>query len=90
MQEIAAEQLQQTMALLGNIAKNIELHGVLVVAAKETAESMKSDHKLMVVGNGGSAADAQHFVAEFVSRLITGANEAMVRLCNYCCAFRRI
>jgi D-sedoheptulose 7-phosphate isomerase len=30
---------------------------------------MKSGHKLMVCGNGGSAADAQHLVAEFVSRL---------------------
>jgi len=30
---------------------------------------MKSGRKLMVCGNGGSAADAQHLVAEFVSRL---------------------
>ena len=30
---------------------------------------MKSGHKLLVAGNGGSAADAQHLVAEFVVRL---------------------
>jgi len=30
---------------------------------------MKAGRKLMVCGNGGSAADAQHLVAEFVSRL---------------------
>jgi D-sedoheptulose 7-phosphate isomerase len=30
---------------------------------------MKIGRKLMVCGNGGSAADAQHLVAEFVSRL---------------------
>lgn len=30
---------------------------------------MRSGRKLMVCGNGGSAADAQHLVAEFVSRL---------------------
>ena len=30
---------------------------------------MKSGRKLMVCGNGGSAADSQHLVAEFVSRL---------------------
>ena len=30
---------------------------------------LKSGHKLMVAGNGGSAADAQHLVAEFVGRL---------------------
>jgi D-sedoheptulose 7-phosphate isomerase len=74
MQEIVAEQLQQTVALLGNVAKNTELHGVLVAAARETAKSLKSGHKLMAAGNGGSAADAQHLVVEFVSRLVTGAN----------------
>jgi D-sedoheptulose 7-phosphate isomerase len=30
---------------------------------------MKRGNKLMVAGNGGSAADSQHLVAEFVSRL---------------------
>jgi D-sedoheptulose 7-phosphate isomerase len=30
---------------------------------------MQKGHKLMVAGNGGSAADSQHLVAEFVSRL---------------------
>jgi D-sedoheptulose 7-phosphate isomerase len=30
---------------------------------------MKSGNKLIVAGNGGSAADSQHLVAEFVSRL---------------------
>ena len=34
-----------------------------------TAEAMKAGRKLMVCGNGGSAADSQHLVAEFVSRL---------------------
>ena len=35
--------------------------------ATQTFEA--SDHKLLVAGNGGSAADAQHLVAEFVVRL---------------------
>ncbi|MHB1838874.1 MAG: D-sedoheptulose-7-phosphate isomerase [Acidobacteriaceae bacterium] len=70
MQEIVADQLRQTVAVLSDVAKNDELHGVLVAAARETAKSLKSGRKLMVAGNGGSAADAQHLVAEFVSRLI--------------------
>jgi D-sedoheptulose 7-phosphate isomerase len=41
----------------------------VVAAGKLTAEAMKAGRKLMVCGNGGSAADAQHLVAEFVSRL---------------------
>lgn len=33
-------------------------------------ESMKNGNKLMVFGNGGSAADAQHLVGEFVCRFL--------------------
>lgn len=36
--------------------------------AKLCAETLSQDHKLMLFGNGGSAADAQHIAAEFVNR----------------------
>ena len=45
------------------------IHEAVVHAGKLTAEAMKAGRKLMVCGNGGSAADSQHLVAEFVSRL---------------------
>src|ERR1700759_3032279 len=45
------------------------IHDAVVEAGELTAAAMKSGRKLMVCGNGGSAADAQHLVAEFVSRL---------------------
>lgn len=70
MQDIVADQLRQTVAVLTNVAQDSKLHEVLVDAAQETAKSLKAGHKLMVAGNGGSAADAQHLVAEFVSRLV--------------------
>jgi len=38
-------------------------------AAALTAKAMLEGRKLMIAGNGGSAADAQHLAAEFVSRL---------------------
>jgi D-sedoheptulose 7-phosphate isomerase len=41
----------------------------LVTIAELTAKAMQSGRKLLVAGNGGSAADAQHLVAEFVVRL---------------------
>jgi len=70
MQDIVADQLRQTVSVLTNVARDAELHAILVGAAQETAKSLKAGHKLMVAGNGGSAADAQHLVAEFVSRLV--------------------
>lgn len=36
--------------------------------ASRLAEALRQGKKLLVMGNGGSAADAQHFVAEIVGR----------------------
>lgn len=47
--------------------KNIAL---VASAAEMIAESFKSGGKLLIVGNGGSAADAQHLAAEFVNRFV--------------------
>jgi D-sedoheptulose 7-phosphate isomerase len=38
-------------------------------AAALIADAFRSGNKLLICGNGGSAADAQHMAAEFVSRL---------------------
>jgi len=38
-------------------------------AATLIADSFRAGGKLLICGNGGSAADAQHFAAEFVCRL---------------------
>src|SRR5580658_8416553 len=41
----------------------------ILAAAHVMAESLKGGHKILLCGNGGSAADAQHIAAEFVSVL---------------------
>lgn len=45
--------------------KNIAL---VKEGAEAIAESFKAGGKLLIIGNGGSAADAQHLAAEFVNR----------------------
>jgi D-sedoheptulose 7-phosphate isomerase len=42
--------------------------GPAVVAAQAISDALKAGHKLLVFGNGGSAADAQHVAAELVGR----------------------
>lgn len=42
----------------------------LILFADKTANAFMSDRKLMICGNGGSAADAQHIAAEFVNRFM--------------------
>ena len=39
----------------------------IIAAANEIARAFKSGNKLLICGNGGSAADSQHFAAEFVN-----------------------
>ncbi|MHB8302258.1 MAG: D-sedoheptulose-7-phosphate isomerase [Acidobacteriaceae bacterium] len=70
MRKIVADQLKQTVNVLQQVAEDEELHNVLIEAAEKTAAALRAGRKLMVAGNGGSAADAQHLVAEFVGRLV--------------------
>lgn len=41
---------------------------ILTEVALHIMNTLQSGHKLLVAGNGGSAAEAQHFAAEFVGR----------------------
>jgi D-sedoheptulose 7-phosphate isomerase len=41
-----------------------------VAAAEMVADAMAAGNKLLIFGNGGSAADAQHMAAEFTNRFI--------------------
>jgi D-sedoheptulose 7-phosphate isomerase len=46
------------------------LSGPVTQAAELIAHTLSSGHKLMLCGNGGSAADSQHLAAEFTGRFI--------------------
>jgi len=65
-----------------NFKKTIEAHEQAVAALKEhclteleqmakiCCQAIKNDHKILLCGNGGSAADSQHIAAEFVGRFV--------------------
>ena len=42
----------------------------IIQSAEVIADAFKADRKLLICGNGGSAADAQHIAAEFVNRFM--------------------
>jgi D-sedoheptulose 7-phosphate isomerase len=44
--------------------------GDILEAARTIAEAFKAGRKLLLFGNGGSAADAQHIAAEFMNRFL--------------------
>jgi D-sedoheptulose 7-phosphate isomerase len=67
--DLIHRQLSQSIATMQAVLADKQIHQAVVQAGELTAKAMKDGHKLLVCGNGGSAADAQHLVAEFVSRL---------------------
>jgi len=66
---LVKRQLQESVATITAVLNDEQIHAAVLEAGRVTAEAMRAGRKLMVCGNGGSAADAQHLVAEFVSRL---------------------
>ena len=70
MTDLVREKLLDGVSIAEAIASDPALQSKLIKAAEATAAALQSGHKLMVAGNGGSAADAQHLVAEFVCRLV--------------------
>ena len=67
--DLVRKQLAQSIETMTRVLSDEAIHEAVVEAGRITAEAMKAGRKLMVCGNGGSAADSQHLVAEFVSRL---------------------
>ena len=59
-------QLQAHRALIETIERDMSL--LIAGMATELVEAFKNGRKMLAMGNGGSAADSQHFVAEIVGR----------------------
>jgi D-sedoheptulose 7-phosphate isomerase len=67
---LVREKLLEGLGVMEAVAGDVALHATLIAAAEATADALISGRKLMLAGNGGSAADAQHIAAEFVCRLV--------------------
>lgn len=50
------------------LAAAAELNAPIARAARLFAQSLKAGNKALACGNGGSAADSQHFIAELINR----------------------
>lgn len=71
MKHLVQKQLAQSIATMQATLADPNIADTIASVAELTAHAMLGGHKLMVAGNGGSAADAQHLVAEFVVRLVS-------------------
>jgi D-sedoheptulose 7-phosphate isomerase len=60
--------LKLSLAALERATQDAALLAVARKVAEVIIAALRSDNKLLIVGNGGSAADAQHIAAEIVGR----------------------
>jgi D-sedoheptulose 7-phosphate isomerase len=60
--------IQNSIQLKQNILENSELLSKISQVSQEIINAFKNDKKVLLCGNGGSAADAQHIAAELSGR----------------------
>jgi D-sedoheptulose 7-phosphate isomerase len=63
-----AAYFQRSLEALGRAAGDRALHATVLAMADAIAQALRAGHKVLIAGNGGSAADAQHIAAELLSR----------------------
>jgi D-sedoheptulose 7-phosphate isomerase len=66
--------LAASSRLLEQVAKDAGFGAAVAEIAARLAGTLRDGGKLMIAGNGGSAADAQHLAAEFLSRFAFDRN----------------
>lgn len=67
MKDIIEQNMREQMQLLERIMKT-DYADSMIEAAGCILHAMQTGHKVLIAGNGGSAADAQHMAAELVVR----------------------
>lgn len=67
--DMVAEYFRLSCETLARASEDATLRTVIHAIADTITAAFRAGHKLLIAGNGGSAADAQHIAGEFLSRL---------------------
>lgn len=67
--DMVAEHFRRSCETLSRAAEDTNLLGAIHAIAEDITAAFRTGNKLLIAGNGGSAADAQHIAGEFLSRL---------------------
>lgn len=66
MKKTVISELDENINIIKNISQNVS--GTIIRASEMIIDTYESGGKVILIGNGGSAADVQHIAAEFVGR----------------------
>jgi D-sedoheptulose 7-phosphate isomerase len=67
--DIVEAYFRDSCASLEQAARDVQLRAAIYAIAHTITQAFRNGGKLLIAGNGGSAADAQHIAGEFLSRL---------------------
>jgi D-sedoheptulose 7-phosphate isomerase len=67
--DMVESHFRRSCQTLDKAAQDANLRAAIYAIADVIARSFRNGGKLLIAGNGGSAADAQHIAGEFLSRL---------------------
>jgi D-sedoheptulose 7-phosphate isomerase len=65
---LVRQRVHDSLSVKQALADNSDLLARTAEVGEIISEALRYDHKVLLFGNGGSAADAQHLAAEFVGR----------------------
>ena len=66
--DLIAAHLKTSLAAFERAAQDAPMLGAARKIAQVIVDGLRAGHKLLLIGNGGSAGDAQHIAAEIVGR----------------------
>ena len=67
--DTVAAHFRRSCETLDRAAQDAPLRNIIYAIAETITQAFRKGGKLLIAGNGGSAADAQHIAGEFLSRL---------------------
>jgi D-sedoheptulose 7-phosphate isomerase len=70
LRDLVQDRIQRSIDVKKALLLDSELHDSLTEVAMQIVKSLHAGGKLLLCGNGGSAADAQHLAAEFTGRYL--------------------
>lgn len=71
MQDYITQSITEGIKLKKDILNNNQMMADLETVGNLMVRTLQQGHKVLLCGNGGSAADAQHIAAELVGRFVT-------------------
>ncbi len=71
MQDYITQSLTEGIKLKKDILSNNQMMADIEAVGNLMVKTLQQGHKVLLCGNGGSAADAQHIAAELVGRFVT-------------------